>query len=249
MLNLYSKTVVIIFLTGCAFLFFSCRTPGSSLRSFSGETLAFKWTDILDDSISIIRNNNTTIYRLPSYHSVSTANLNKEGGVISEELKTTLVFSYFLHKEKEISGLMYDSVNAGTYSEKLLVDSVLSKHAFKGGFNCLDNNKKKIAVVEEGDYSIETYIPAINVSSSYDTTYLHFSKKLKDLKYSFSPELDRDRNSKLFRIKHVRNPVISPEGKTLVPRIEYSFDLKRMKVENKNPLQSLIDRFSKIEVQ
>lgn len=198
----------------------------------------------MDDSISIIRNNKTTIYRLPSYHSVSIASLNKEGDVISEELKTTLVFSYFLHKEKEISGLMYDSVNAGTYSEKLLVDSVLSKHAFKGGFNCLDNNKKKIAVVEEGDYSIETYIPAIKNSSSYDTTYLYFSKELKDLKYSFSPELDRERHAKLFRIKHVRNPVMSAEGKTLVPRIEYLFDLKRMKVGNEKPLKNLVNRFS-----
>lgn len=242
----YYKTIGMFVLTVCTFLSSNCRIVNSSFESFSGETIVLKWASVLDDSISIISNNNHTIYRLPSYHTVSTTNLSKNLDVLSEDSETKLIFSYFLHKKNEISGFKYDSINATSYSQKLSVDSVLIKHAFKDQrLDCLDN-KKKIATVKEGDYIKETYVPVVKNITSADTTYLYFSKNLKDLKYSFSSILDQARDSKLFRIEHVRNPEKSKQGEILIPGTKYLFELKRMNIDNRKLLKGLIKRNSLI---
>lgn len=96
---------------------------------------------------------------------------------------------------------------------------------------------------------METYLPIINTQGGVDTTYLYFSKKLRDLKYSFAPNLDSASDSKLFRIRLVQNPY--KEGEIEVKRKNIEFKLSRIEVDltTAKALHELLERHKKVTHQ
>ncbi|NEU07042.1 hypothetical protein GZH53_01845 [Flavihumibacter sp. R14] len=240
--------VRILILTVCTFLSFNCRASNSSFKSFTGETLAFRWENLRatetefiteEDSISIFRNKKHTIYRIPSYHTVTTTNLNKDGDFLSEDVNTTLKFRYFVQKNNEIYGSIYDSINATNYKQRLLVDSFLIKYAFKNSKFDNFENSRKVSTLHEKDFIKETYSP-IKGETHPDTIYLYFSQKLQDFEYSFSSRLDSSKNSKLFRIRYVYNAIPPQTDRISIPRQEYLFELKRANIIGQDSIRELI---------
>lgn len=217
------------------------------LKGFTGETIAFRWENLQvteteymtkDDSVSIFRNKIHTVYRLPSYHTLTTTNINKNGDIINEDSKTPLEFQYFVYHNKENYGHMYDSIDATYYRKRMLVDSFLVRHAFKNAQFVNLNNWKQLSIIREKDRFKKTYIP--KDKSDTDTVYLSFSEKLKDLKYSFSSKLDSAKGAKLFQIKFVLNAIPPQTGGTVIPKKVYSFELKRAAIGNKDSIKKLI---------
>lgn len=134
-----TKTARIFTLAVSTFVLFNCKIPTSAIQGFTGETIAFKWENIRvtetdyitkDDSVSIFRAKDYTIYRLPSYHYITNTILNKEGDVIDETSTKTSSFHYYVHKKGDDDALLYDSINSQSYSKRVLIDSMLIKHFF-----------------------------------------------------------------------------------------------------------------------
>ena len=244
--KLYAGTSVII-LAGYLFLISSCSqrlNPASG--GFSGETVKFRWENLQasvdqfitkEDSIAVIWYKDHTIYRFPSYQYLTTTNFNTEGELIGEQTTTISVFRYFVHKNGNQFGFMFDSISAANPSARLPVDSVLVKQAFKNsGFFAL-RNVKLVEELKKDDTIQVTYAALGKVKNQRDTVTLYYDHNSPDFRYSLSNSLIW-KKMEPFRIRYVFNEAV--EDGVTIPRRVMLFELTRMKIANSGELKRLL---------
>jgi len=243
----YAGTSVIILATSMLFLSSCSQRLNPALGGFSGETVKFRWENfrvsvdefiLKEDSIAVISYKDHTIYRFPSYRYLTTTNLNKEGEFIGEQTTTISVFKYYVHKNDDQFGLMFDSISAVRSSGKLPVDSIMIKQAFKNPRFFALPNVKLVEELKKDDIIRVTYAAFEKAKDQRDTVGLYYDRNTPDFRYSFSNSLNWE-NMEPFRIRYVFNEFL--EDGVTIPKRVMLFELKRMKIGNSGELKRLIE--------
>lgn len=169
----------------------------------------------LKDSFYIGSYGDVIIYKLPLTESL-------------EDMQSIKViqrnYRYLIYNSKDTFGYLFTS-NKGNV-KRVLVDSILNVVAF-GEVKFYDNqNDQLIGSFNESDsYEFsEIYIPNIKSDYSYpDTTMIYYSKELKELKFSFSKELEIKTGFKIGKVIFIHNEYFDSVYNMKVPLRKFEF--------------------------
>jgi hypothetical protein len=190
------------------------------------------------DSLSIFYHNSFILYRFPYTYSVENANR-----IESQERR----FKYFIYRNHNPYGYYFDSLNASRYS-KMNVDSLLSAKAFaSNNFYDMNNDSLVEAIKSRGNFSlIEKYISKTKPDQSYaDTTIFYFTDKFKDLKLSFSMELEKIKNLKICKVRIIYKAHFDRVYNIELPNREFVFQLREEPNVNSDEILSFFNSFEK----
>ena len=185
----------------------------------------------ITDTLIIYTKNDLSLYALPYNYSIDDGNK-----LTLEETR----FRYFIFRANEPFGYYFDSL----YSQnplKMNVDSLLKEKAFTAT-NYYDRiNDSLIIKIQNQDNIplIEKYIPKTKHDNSYaDTTIFYYSKKLKNLDYSFSKDLEKERTLRISKVQMVFNNYFDKLYNIELPEREFSFELSECLVKNEDEVLS-----------
>ncbi len=190
----------------------------------------------VEDSLCIYYYKNYVLYQLPNHFS-----LENENKVILQEIR----YNYFIYRKNDKYGYEFNSLN-DSVGEKRVVDSLLSKKAF---FNTNFYDKKTDSLIKILQYSkantlLYIYVPKVKYDETYgDTLLLYFTKKLKNVDYTFSKELDSSTNLKLYEIKLLYNKGYSTTYNITLPKREFRFAINELSVNNPQEVKSFCERY------
>lgn len=177
-----------------------------------------------------------------------------EGNVIKNighESKDTL-FNYFLTKKGMDKVLMYEALDSKNY---IIInrDSLLRKFnineenletlSFDLGVPNQTIRNKKTNVIE-----IEHFVEKNPQESYADTTSRYYNIKLKDIDFSYSPALDKEKKSKLAITRFIYLPrrTKQKDGKfEMSPYIEDSSMMRETRTKREDIYLALIERFKR----
>lgn len=194
-------------------------------------------------SFKIIYSQGLLIYEVNSinYKVVKSTKVGKD---INNEVVPTsdTTFKYFVLKSKDNFGFMYDSLSMSCIGKKFHLDSLLNQL----GIN-VENMKifslnlgKPTSKENIGKFkTLEKYFTKTNAEDA-DSIYRYFDGELKNVNFSFAPQLDKSRNSKLYKTQLIYLPTDSNKS-----RQELISEIKRVKLKNFKNISILIERFEK----
>ncbi|MFD0940027.1 hypothetical protein [Pedobacter boryungensis] len=153
-------------------------------------------------------------------------------------------YNYFVIKNKDKEGLRYDSLNSLNGSNFKL-DSLLE-------LINIDSINLKIFSVDLGipykiiktkDKTLEVFLD--NTKNGTDTIYRSFDKGMKDLDFSFSKLLDRQKNSKLYKTRFVQFLQVKNyySAQKFVKRTDITDEIRRVEINNKKSFIKLFEKF------
>ena len=238
-------------------LFFSsekCRQKvGQADADISAYSVVINWDLIksedgssfnLKDTFTIIQKNDIYMYVISRPYENSYITYNKNDSIIDEKVQTGVSYNYYVFYKKEKSGTKYDSLDAKKGTNFQTDSLVHSKNYFKSGIN-LDSNYKLASKKSATKFNeIETYCIIKKLDENDpDSVYLSFSSKLNKVPYSFSNEIDREHQMKLFKIQIIYNPLKKGKFSFPLPRRELLFEIINTSVPDPKDINSLFNRF------
>lgn len=174
--------------------------------------------------------------------------LDSDGKPIMGKLIHDTVYTAYAFIENGKKGLQYDILTASLGSPvEFNVDSIVERLLFKKNSYQIFNQElgKPTQEVKSGNTVVEKYLKKKVDIQDADSILRYYDRDLKDLKFTFSPQLDSVKKSKLYKMMWIFNPiakgVVSPDF--AVPRREMFYEFRR--IENTNPVdyKRVLDRF------
>lgn len=172
----------------------------------------------------------------------------KEGIFIHKDDKQEKVYTYWIYRQNHKKGIRYKGAFKDTIGTTFDVDSFLFKNAFKTfPFYSKENDS---AVSKEKSISknefIEKYIPKSRPDDSYpDTMVFRYNKSYNDIPFSFSPEIEEGKKSKVTEIWGIYNPVKNSKYKAERDVRKMLFQIERISVENQQEKMLYFEKFRK----
>ncbi len=118
--------------------------------------------------------------------------------------RTDTLNQYIAYKRGDAFGIKYDTL--GAPPRKIPVDSFLVQQTTNGNKLYDNSNDRLFSSRTVGNVDIVTYIPQTRLRrGTSDSIYFYFDKRLKDIPYSLSKELDSLSNSKMYKAVYVYN--------------------------------------------
>ena len=190
-----------------------------------------------------------TLYAVPSISYVLKNSVIKGDTVLNEIVPgNDTTYTYFIIKDKAEEGQRYATLTSlkGT---KFKLDSLLE-------LINLDSSNLKVFGIDLGKpYKVfkehkkisEVYLD--RTKNGVDTIYRYFDESLNGLKFSFSPSLDKQKKSKLYKTKLVQFYFDENNNskQRIVNKTEVVDEIKPMKITNKENLLSFFERFEKMK--
>lgn len=177
------------------------------LVSFPTITYEGKFITIVD-SFYIIYFKNRIIYRMPIQHINANQSFDKDGNQISQEVVSDIIyFKHFLYEKDSLYGLLFDSTSSAT-PKVCKVDSFINKK-FSIRKELFFDDDDSLMEVSKGinEDLCEKYFKKKKVGHfGSDTSYLCFSKSLKNIDFSFHPRLDSIKQMKLVKATFISVP-------------------------------------------
>ncbi|MES2418591.1 MAG: hypothetical protein V4541_10430 [Bacteroidota bacterium] len=172
----------------------------------------------------------------------------KEGVFQHEDGKEEKTYTYWIYKQNRKLGLKFEASVKDSLGIPFKVDSFLVKNAFTNfPFFSKDNDsivfKRTIKSHEE---LLEKYVPKIKPDDSYpDTMIFRFSKNYTDIPFSYSHEMENEREKRLIEITGVYNPIKNPKYKAQLKGRKISFLMEKILVKDKKEKIAYFERFEK----
>jgi hypothetical protein len=189
-----------------------------------------------------------TVYKLPTY------DLDDEG--INKITNNS--YNFFVVKNNESIGYIYDTLiwdnlikrNNRIFNKsnwrKINADSTLKGRGFIdfNVYNLVMQSKLAYSKTENNINSlIRVYTPTKIIDESYnDTTFLYFSKSLKNIVFSFSRQLDSVENLKLVKIRLLSNEKFSQQYKIILPKREFVFEINKLPATDSSEIIELLEK-------
>lgn len=157
---------------------------------------------------------------------------------------------YFIYNKRDSFGILFNSITDSSYGANYRVDSLLFNRGFKGKDLDIpaDSLWSLVEVKKDNeDVSIQKYaLLKQGDETSIDSIYYYYSKKMKNIEYSFSKKLDSISGMKLFKTRLVFNSKFSRAQNFITPKREISFEIREEKPPNAKEILSLIKRYQRI---
>lgn len=188
----------------------------------------------LTDTITINYYNNYILYILPA-----TADFESNNKIQGSE-------PYFIYKNNNKRGFLFNPPLNLKKGIELPVDSFLTKRALKTkGFDTPNDTVfKLINSVKNKDFIIEKFTSLKKGDQKIcDSIIYYFSKKLNHFEFSFSRKLDSIKQMKLYKYRIIFNKKFWPSYKTIIEKMEYSFEIQPASLPNKNSIIDFIKKF------
>ncbi len=96
-----------------------------------------------------------------------------------------------------------------------------------------------------GKVILERFLVPKEKNNYPDSIYRYYDETLKEIDFSFIPELDQKHNSKLVRVSMVFNPIAKGLYAIAIPRRESFWEMKEIYEKNPGAYLQLIERFKK----
>jgi len=255
-INLISRARHLICLALLFLIFSKCKTiSNDTIQAVQFyHTLPFVKNNgqvyLQNDSVNIYYYKNLIFFRKPYQNLQRVQQRDQQEHVFDTLVNGTIGYKYFLYKQNNLWGLTFDSLSILT-GKVHRVDSFLTTTVF-GNVKFYNNSNDSLIDIEEMETEtvLEKHIPKIKYDRSYpDSIYFFLDKKLVHLKYVLSGELDSVRQSKLFKIVSIYNSFYDTLHKLQMPRREFVFGIKQIKIDNKKEILSFLVDFDKANLQ
>lgn len=187
---------------------------------------------IIVDSTCLYNYNGYNLFQLP-YRYI----LEDENKVLKDEIR----YKYFLLTNTSTHGVIYDSIfsKSGIVAKADTILRGLSNFTFDT--ICKLSTLYKITENTNKNELLEVYIPKkIATDNIEDTAFMYYAKLYNEIKYSFSPNLDRLKGMKLFKIRLVYNSKYSESFKMHIPSREIIFEFSKIDIKNENDIINFI---------
>lgn len=226
----------IILITGI-----NCSSPLQKIKA-----IRLKWdTSILDKELD-------TIFRIDGsfklYFYKDIFLYEKEGIFIHADNKQEKVYTYWMYKQNHKKGLKYKGSFRDSIGTTFDVDSFLVKNAFKTFPFYSKENDIKVSKIESHNKQelIEKYVPKRRPDDSYpDTIIFRYNKSYQDIPFSFSPEIEEGKKSRVVEISNIYNPVKNSKYKAELKSRKMMFQIERISVENQQEKMLYFEKFRK----
>ena len=205
----------------------------------------------LNDTMPISYYQDLILYQLPYEFDSSISTYHVKADTVEEKHFLTTRYNYLVYREGNKYGIWYETIH-GKEFKKVSVDSLLSLKGKPVDFQYIVSRPNDTligkTILNNGNIFIEKYIHKTKPDESFsDTTLLYYSRGLRDIIFSFSPMLDKMKESKLFKLRLVYNEAYSPKYSIIKPKREISFEVQQIKVSNSEQLIDFFNRFVKDE--
>lgn len=201
----------------------------------------------VDDSFKISYFNDLILYQIP-YGFDSSIFIKKHDTMEEKIVKEEVRYRFFVYKAGRPTGYRFNSIEARD-PQLFSVDSFLNAKAFASAlfYDKLNDSLVKTEIIEKTDILIERYIPRIRYDDTYsDSSYLYFSRNMKNIPFTLSPFLDSTRKEKLLRVVLVYNPVAKGKYEFDVPRRQLDFEIKESFLTNPKEMIDLFERVKQL---
>jgi hypothetical protein len=191
----------------------------------------------LKDTIHIYYHKNDVIYFIPYKETLET-----EQRIIFEKVK----YKYFIYTKGDTSGLYSGSLSENASPRVLSVDSFLFNRAYAVKFDL--HNIRLIGVSENQDNEVveEKYMPTkADNENCYDTMVFRFDKRISNVEFSFSNEIEKIKMRKLVKVRLVFNQKYSQQYQIMMPQREMSFEIQKLPVKDPQYILSLFEQLRK----
>ncbi|HET9057328.1 MAG TPA: hypothetical protein VFN30_10840 [Chitinophagaceae bacterium] len=196
----------------------------------------------LKDTIYIFYHNTDILYYIPHRITFET-----EEKLISEEVK----YFYFLYTKDSSFGYFFDSSENTILPKRHPVDSFLFRRGYASKFDL--QNERFIGINKNKTNGVvtEKYVPEyIPNETCYDTIMFYFDKRLNDVSFSFSKNLDKVKRQKLFKVRLLYNQKYSEIYQLMMPQREMYFEIQKLPIKNPKTILKLINQLkNKIDKQ
>ncbi|MBE9602374.1 hypothetical protein [Pedobacter sp. MC2016-24] len=212
-------------------------------RNFHGQSV-----DSDSSSFKIAHYNNCTLYEVQSIKGNVTTEFVGDSLVNKVYPSKDFITRYFVVKNGAKTGIKYDSL-VTNLPRKFPLDSLLEMLTInEGNLKGLGMDLGRPAKVKiEGandDVLIEHYF-AKEGSSTIDSIYRFYDKRLNDIGFSFSKKLDSEKKSKLHKISYIFLPTKNKNG-VLSARSKIDFEIKKISFERRDQ-EKLIEVFGRFK--
>lgn len=175
--------------------------------------------------------------------------IKQENGIVYKESGKRV--RYIIRKKNENYGYLFDSLTAGAFVEKVSIDSFLETSLvfnYNTLFHLRDSLKfdRKIGDIENisGDvYRVTMATVKERASDDYDSTYYYFDKTVKQLPFSFSPDVENEYGMTLFRIELVSREAYNKKVKAVLPRHSITFILEPYNSKKEDQIKAFCNHF------
>lgn len=240
----YKEKLLIQLLLLFILLFFSCSVRTSQLQAvqyiYSYPVNYYKEGGItkvysLNDTIAIFYSNDYVLYRLAPTVDFETGQ-NIEG---SEK--------WFIYKQGSPYGHLLSSIQDTTSGTDLRVDSFVAKNVPKGkDFELPPDSLYRLVKSDKHEKKgqlCERYALVKKQNEMlFDSIYYFYSSKLKNINFSFSKVLDKQKGMKLQKAVFIYNEGFSPTPNTVLPKRKFLFEIKEHLPVNMQEVTRLIER-------
>ncbi|MCY1512627.1 hypothetical protein D9M68_470930 [compost metagenome] len=223
-------------------------TPDLSIIKYSNRHRDFKdGTIASEDShgFRIAQYKDCMMYEVPAINYRVESVIN-ESEIINKMYPTKdTTFSYYIVRQNEQTGLMYDSLDA-VRPKPFKVDSILHSLTINRENMAvfeLDLGKPKIVLTDKKTNLIteERYFTKGPHDDS-DSTYRYYNHALNDFNFSFAPSIDKQKKTKLYKTVFI---FLNSEKKT---KSEEITAIEEVNVPYRNKLIQLFHKFQKDKV-
>ncbi len=205
---------------------------------------------ILASRLQIIFYNNLIVIK-EFYESYTAIKNSYAGDTLLTELGQPLEkYFYLIYDSTKQFCFRVDSLNINTTFKSLKLDSVLKQKLpfqFTNMYNLIKNTTVEISNLQLND-TTKVYYNARKIKpdpSFCDSVYYYYSTSeyVKNVPFSFAPELDSLKNRKLFKIQILYNE--NKNGRTEYEKIakEFLFEMKPINLPEELMVKNLLDSF------
>lgn len=186
---------------------------------------SFEGKNIGNDSMYewIIQYDELTMYKTVGYQ-----NSKDEKG----NVKSKVFYEYFVYQKDSLNGILYNGFGYQSSKYRCRVDSIKSAYFGKMISSTMRNNELtlvKSEQINESKIDIYNVKPKVDSLPASAICKFYYSSEFNDLPYSFSSELDKYREMKMYKIEMYGDPIFHSNGKLMQDKFQINIDLKEVK--------------------
>ena len=150
-------------------------------------------------------------------------------------------YSYFVYHKDSLYGMGYEMFHRQSPA-RILVDSILKEWGHKD----MRWSQVLSEPVTDSQYDSRTGILQLlynRKERSNDSLLFYFDKNLDFPGFSFSPEFDSAKNSKLYKIRIINDTIKDPSYNFILPKTQYLFEMKKLVLKDDSKIRNLFNRY------
>ena len=238
------KHIIILLFLSVNFSCISTKDNLVVLQYYSNDTLNINnKTEVFSSTLNIGYLNDLTVYEIPIANFGEFKLDSASGSYNASDKAIDTTYLYYVSKKDDSKGILYNAVASKavmTYSKDSLIRALNFDEESLRIFSVklpkpVETLKNKLGKIE-----VEKFDSKI-LETDADTIYRYFNDKLKKVDFTFSKNLDKEKDSKLSKTTFIYLKDNKPNSQ---PRIISHTGIRKIEARNPKELTQLFGRFT-----